>query len=351
MSGQLRVWRIARSLGAIVLLAVAGGVAFLGVLSWFGVLHWTIELLSHFRFYYALLGLALALVLLGVGFRGPAAVLGLVGLINAVAYWPYFKPPPGMLLSIPKPPQVKVLWANLGNWSTDLDALQRLVEWEKPDIAVFTELAADQEPAFRRLRTMLPYQSAVPYAGSPLTIALLSRSEPAYLQFDNTNGERAPLLVARMCPTGPNCVTVLALHAARPWPRAEGARDRQIAYAAQVARQRIERGERVVLVGDLNLTPFSPVFQRLLSDSGLADSALAISENPRASVSTWWLGKSGIGLPIDQALMGPGVTLVERRLGSAIGSDHVPLIFEFRAWPEGKPLPDLEPYVIRPSFF
>jgi endonuclease/exonuclease/phosphatase (EEP) superfamily protein YafD len=127
---------------------------------------------------------------------------------------------------------------------------------------------------------------------------------------------------------------VLGLHAPRPFPHAGGARDRQLDYAAIVARRHVERGERVLFVGDFNLTPFSPVFQRMLATSGLRDSTRLESEKPRAAISTWWLGNSGIGLPIDNALLGPGVGVAARRLGTPIRSDHLPLIVDIRIHPQ-----------------
>jgi endonuclease/exonuclease/phosphatase (EEP) superfamily protein YafD len=311
-------------------LGLAGAVALLGVVSWFGDLHWTIELTSHFRVYYFLLGGLLALSALGLGMRIPAAILGLIAVANGVAAWPYLAPPKPLVLPATAP-HVRVLWSNLANWSTDLPALKDLIEHESPDIAVLTELAADQEATLSQLRAVLPFQSRMPDGGA-LELMLLSKTAPEIVHFDLAGGH-APLLAARICPGGRACLTVLGLHTSRPFPFADGARNRQLEYAAGVARRHIERGERVILVGDLNVTPFSPVFHRLLLQSGLDDSTTMLSARPRAAVSTWWLRNTGIGLPIDHALLGPGVWLLERRLGTPVGSDHLPLIVDVRLDP------------------
>lgn len=335
MSGQLAdekaIGRILRQSIAILVLVLAGFIAVLGVVSWFGTLHWTIELLSHFRAYYFLFGVLLSLAVWALGFRGPAAIVGLVGLINGVAAWPYIAPPQGFIQDNP-PPAIRVLWANLHNWGTDLPALRELIEWEKPDIAIVTELAATHEATFRQLRAVLPYQTTTAHSG-PLDLMLLSKSEPEFAHFDLASGGNAPLLVSRICPPGKACLTVIALHTSRPFPYAGGARDRQLDHAATVARRHVELGERVVLIGDLNVTPFSPVFNRLLARSGLQDSTVMWSENPRGPLATWWIGNTGIGLPLDHALLGPGVRVSERRLGTSIGSDHVPLVLDLRVDP------------------
>jgi endonuclease/exonuclease/phosphatase (EEP) superfamily protein YafD len=330
MNGQLSGWRFLRAPLVFLVLALAGAISLLGVVSWFGMMHWTIELTSHFRFYYFLLGILLALAALALKQPGPAAVVGLVGVINGIAAWPHVSPPGALLVTNP-PPAVRILWANLSNWRTDLPALQALVEGEKPDIAVFTELAASHAPVMRDLRAILPYQSRMP-SGSALDLMLLSKAAPEFVHFDQSSGA-APLLVARICPPERTCLTVLGLHASRPFPYADGARDRQLAYAAGVARRHVDRGERVVFVGDFNATPFSPVFQQMLATSGLRDSIRVESEKPRAAISTWWWGNTGIGLPIDAALLGPGLLVADRRLGTPIGSDHLPLIVDIRVDP------------------
>jgi endonuclease/exonuclease/phosphatase (EEP) superfamily protein YafD len=331
MSGQLSVGRVVRRPIAFTVLVLGGFFSMLGVVSWFGSLHWTIELLSHFRAYYFLIGAALALTALALGLYGAAAVVGLVGLINGIAAWPYIAPPTGYI-DPHGPPPVRLLWANLHNWGTDLVALRDLVEWEKPDIAIFTELAATHEPTLRKLRGLLPYQSTMNHNG-PLDLMLLSKVAPELVHFDLTSGASAPVLVSRICVPGQEvCLTVLGLHTSRPFPHAGGARDRQLDYAASVARKHLDRGERVVLLGDLNVTPYSPVFHRMLAKSGLQDSTVMWSERPRGPLATWWVRNTGIGLPIDHALVGPGMRVAERRLGTPVGSDHLPLIIDLRVY-------------------
>jgi endonuclease/exonuclease/phosphatase (EEP) superfamily protein YafD len=329
MGGQL-LWAL-RSATLIFILVLAGAVCVLGTVSWLGDVHWSFELFSHFRFYYAILGLALALALLPFRRFALALLVGLVGAVNVAGAWAYIAPPIGQLEDV-KVPIVRIVWANIGNWATDNAALKRFIERQKPDIVVLTELAASHEPMLAELRGQLPFQTTIP-EGNPLGLLLLSKREPVSLHFDLGAGERQPLLIANLCPADNNCLTLLALHAARPFPYRDGARDRQLDYAASVAKRHVERGEKVVLVGDLNTTPFSPVFKRLLVNSGLRDSTTLPVPTPRSASSTWWLGDSGIGLQIDHALLSPNITPIIRRLGVPIGSDHLPLVIDIKLNP------------------
>ena len=200
---------------------------------------------------------------------------------------------------------MRVLWANLHNWATDLAALQRLIEREKPDIAVLTELAADHEPTLRGTCGPRCPTSRGCRTSSALGVMLLAKKPPETLHFDLGGRSRAAAGGAAL-PGGRACLTVLGLHASRPFPRDDGARDRQLDHAAAVARRHIERGEHVVLVGDLNVTPFSPVFHRCWRKAASGQHTM-LAERPARPMSTWWLGNTGIGLPIDHALLSPGV--------------------------------------------
>ncbi len=307
------------------------GLSLVVALSWLATRHWAFELLTHFNFYFLLAGVALALAALGLRQWRTAGLSAVVAAVSFAVVWPHMRPPPTDLRAQPGP-VVRLLWANLHNWNTDLDAMRRLIEAEKPDIAVFTELDPVHDAVLRDVRGLLPFQSPPP-RGNVFGVMLLAKKRPESLRFDLTMGDYAPLMVARLCPVGSGCLTVLGLHAWPPLLSMAEARDRQLVHVAVLARQQVDEGQRVVLLGDLNVTPFSPVFDRLIAQSGLRDAGSLPAERPRTSpwISTWWL--AGIGLPIDHTLVGPGIGIVSRRVGSDIGSDHLPLILDLRIAP------------------
>lgn len=73
------------------------------------------------------------------------------------------------------------------------------------------------------------------------------------------------------------------------------------------------------LVGDLNLTPYSPVFGQLLEHSGLQNSMVGYGiEN------TWgsFLPLRILGLPIDHLLISDGLYVKSKKVGPDHGSDH-----------------------------
>jgi endonuclease/exonuclease/phosphatase (EEP) superfamily protein YafD len=73
----------------------------------------------------------------------------------------------------------------------------------------------------------------------------------------------------------------------------------------------------VILVGDLNVTPWSFAFRRLLGDTGLRNSQEGWGLQP-----TWPDGVPPLMIPIDHALLSDGLVTVDRRTGPSLGSEH-----------------------------
>jgi len=79
----------------------------------------------------------------------------------------------------------------------------------------------------------------------------------------------------------------------------------------------------VIVAGDFNATPYSPMFKRLIETSGLIDSRNGFGWQPSwpTSFPLFWL-------PIDHILVSPDIRVHRRTTGSYIGSDHYPIIAE-----------------------
>jgi endonuclease/exonuclease/phosphatase (EEP) superfamily protein YafD len=155
-------------------------------------------------------------------------------------------------------------------------------------------------------------------------VALLTRWRAEAYATDDAAGPAYPVTRVRLCRT--RCVDLVALHAAPPI-RARGAyRARQLEIAARLASA---AAGPVVLLGDLNCTPWSPAFDRLQAAAGLRDSGRGRGLHP-----TWLSAMPFIGLPIDHVLVGPGIGVRGRRVGPDIGSDHRPVVADLVLPPE-----------------
>jgi endonuclease/exonuclease/phosphatase family metal-dependent hydrolase len=81
----------------------------------------------------------------------------------------------------------------------------------------------------------------------------------------------------------------------------------------------------VVLLGDLNLTPYSPPFDRLLGDSGLRDVMQGQGWQP-----TWRAGFWPLALRIDHVLVSSDLCVEDATVGPTVGSDHRPVLARLR---------------------
>lgn len=105
-------------------------------------------------------------------------------------------------------------------------------------------------------------------------------------------------------------------------------RDRELElYANEVKAS----GLPFILFGDLNTTPFSFYFERLLKDADLQDTERGFGYH-----ATWPAGgKFGPLFPIDHCLATVDFEVVDRRVLDKIGSDHHPVVVELSFLPAG----------------
>ena len=280
------------------------------------------ELASNFRVQLALASLGLLIVaalrrraLLGV------AALALCA-INFAPLLPYMTPAGA---AAGHGTRLRLMTVNLQNWSTRSPAVLAMADDARADLIVFTEIAAVHREAFAALVRSHPFQA--PQAardGSAFDVRLASRWPIDSATVHLPEGPDFPVLEARICePLWPRCLVVIALHA--PRPLLDGRRERQLAFAAALARAGGKERDPVVVVGDLNVTPFSPLFSDLLAQGGLRDSMLGQGLQPS------WLSRLAVlGLTLDHVLTGPGIAVIERKRGREFGSDHAPVIVDLR---------------------
>jgi endonuclease/exonuclease/phosphatase family metal-dependent hydrolase len=81
----------------------------------------------------------------------------------------------------------------------------------------------------------------------------------------------------------------------------------------------------MVLLGDLNLTPDSPAFERLIDRAGMRDVMRGRGWHP-----TWLAGFWPLALRIDHILVSPGLCVEHAEVGPPIGSDHRPVVARLR---------------------
>ncbi|TWT37245.1 Endonuclease/Exonuclease/phosphatase family protein [Posidoniimonas corsicana] len=285
-----------------------------------GRLWWPLELPCHFTAYYAAaLLIATPLFLLPGPHRrrrlGVAAAVALV--LNVWLLSPYLLP-----AGVPSRDQltVRVMTLNVLTSNQRHDDVLRLVEQVDPDVLALIEVdrswMADLAPLFAKF----PTAKTLPRSDN-FGVALFSKLPTESLEVIELANSEVPSIRATLLFEG-QPITVLATHPLPPIG-AENARLRNDHLAAIAEWSLSTPGEQVV-VGDLNVTPWSPYFRSLLNASRLNDSATG-----RWLRTTWRVGRNLIGIPIDHALHTDGLKVVDRQIGPDVGSDHRAVIVEF----------------------
>jgi len=293
--------------------AFAAG-ALAGALGSLAHLAWWLELFAHFRPQYAAW-----LALCGIGLLalrrhalGVAALL--LAVANALPLAHYYGTRPTRAPG--EGPVIEALLLNLWFRNDDHQRVLRYVRDASPDIAVFLEATPSWRAALRQLEDVLPFQAHV----GELLVA--SRAPLVGLRAVPLPSGGANAVVFRVA-AEPAGLTVIGTHT--NWPLGPGIaadRNRQIGALAALARS---VDGPLLLLGDLNVTAFSPVFRYLLSRGRLADCAAGQGWHP-----TWPVPFPLLYIQIDHCLAGRGVSVERFATGPAVGSDHLPVEVSFR---------------------
>lgn len=299
--GRLRAWLLAGAL--LSLLAPLG--------SALGRLDWRLELFSHF-----LPHACAALLLAGLALRPPglrlvflaAGLGGLVSIALSLAL-PFGE---SQQQALPETGALRAISLNLNLDNPDMPVLIRQIEQAGPDLLLLIEVTPAQWQALAALRQAYPHGCGQP-RDDPFGMALLSRLP---LRDCSVEGE-LPAIVARLAERP---LTLVGLHPPPPLnAELAGIRQQQL----QQWGARLANRAEVVLLGDLNLTPWSPWYRDLLATSGLRD-----ARGGRGYLATWPTPLGVFGLPLDQALLGAGWQALGLESRPVAGSDHHALLLD-----------------------
>lgn len=277
---------------------------------------WTypLELLGHFRCQVALFALLMPLAGWQLKSRPLLILSSLLVLFNAWEILPWYLPharPPASSRPI------KILLANLLFSNTEVIPLRDLLQREQPDLVILQELHSHHQSLMRSLSRTFPHQLQ-PTDGAtgigiwsrlPLTEAKALRLGPADV----------PSLAVRL-PWQGQSLFLLMSHPAAPVHRA--AFDKRNAELAAIADLLGQQPGPRLLIGDLNCSPWSPYYRRLLEQTGFHDARKGFGLLP-----TWPTDLPvPLRIPLDQVLLSPEVEVSDFRLGPPLGSDHLPVL-------------------------
>jgi endonuclease/exonuclease/phosphatase (EEP) superfamily protein YafD len=320
--GTLRIIVIALSM-----LAVAG-LSLAVVLGFFGASHPAFDSLAHFRIHFAAMmvppGLLLALVA-----RGRERRVGLLSVVfaGAVSAATLGTPMGGAVgpaaASAGDFARYRLLHLNLRFDNPDGAAFFSLLGAEQPDVVTLVEVSEVWIERLKLTEAAYPYRLICRRGIRIGGAAILSKRpfagpEPQCI-------DRGSMALATV-DIGGNRIEVAALHLSWPWPEEDSRQMPALAPALAGL------SPRAILAGDFNAAWWSIRVRDIAALGGLE---LAGRGGP-----TWLhrrlpdILRPWIGLPIDHVMAKGGVITLGLRRGAEVGSDHLPMVFDFALLPE-----------------
>ena len=208
---------------------------------------------------------------------------------------------------------------NVNTHKGDAMRVSRAIEEIDPDFLVLEEISEEWIEKLQNLRQSHPY-NIIHTREDNFGIGLFSKHPLQEKGIVYIGNAFVPSVIATVEVQG-QMLTIFGTHPPPPGsPQSTAWRDDQLASIPEYLKA---YPGPLLLLGDLNISPWSCHFPRLLEKTGLRDSAQGRGFSP-----TWPAGLPFLWIPIDHCFYSTGIEIKERQVGPNVGSDHYPLIID-----------------------
>jgi endonuclease/exonuclease/phosphatase (EEP) superfamily protein YafD len=306
---------------------------------------WVGDLAVHFRLQYAAAALlellvlgwarrwlwtATALVALAVNGIAATAVLGGGNVIrSAVAASPAAitesQDAWARRTAAQREPVLRIASINVLFHNAHYDRVAAFLRGARPDAAVLVEVTPRWRAALGTLHDEFPSQYYAPgheSRGDDSHGTLLLSRWPLERSETVPMGPHADPTISAVLSVRGRSLYLIGVHPSWPLgPAVSAERNRELDRLAALARA---TPAPLIMVGDFNVTPFSPHFRAFLTQSGLRWAAQGAGWQP-----TWPTFFPVGGIQIDHAFVSQGIDVRRFVRGPGIGSDHRPILVDF----------------------
>jgi endonuclease/exonuclease/phosphatase (EEP) superfamily protein YafD len=282
---------------------------------------WLLDLVVHFRLQYAALALLGCLILAATAEPRGALVAFLVVVVNALIAAPllFSRRSPKSAAAAAQSPAIRLASINVFYRNRQYQRVIDFIARERPDAVVLVEINREWEAALAGVDAEYAHRyTARGKRGKGITLLsrwplLAAGMLPGYSEVQSALSATLEIHGRR--------IELLGIHAT--WPmgrRRSGLRNQQLRFLGRFARA---HPEPLIIMGDLNVSPFSAHFQAFLAAGNLKSAAAGYGWQP-----TWPTFMPLAGIQIDHALTNAGIVVTGFRRGAPVGSDHLPIVVE-----------------------
>jgi endonuclease/exonuclease/phosphatase (EEP) superfamily protein YafD len=309
------LWTLVKTLAnltPLLLLAIVGATSILGFLSKWAYIS---ELASHFRLacLYAAVALLAFFALRKAG--KPAVVAGALVVLNALPIAPYFVKNGATVSKENIKTRITIIQMNLfGDRNQNHAAVLNRIREANADLVVLSEMT--NHWALFLSQNLGEYKYVEPHGRGIGLFSKLPLSDTKLTYY----GRLCRPALQTTCNTGSEQFRLFAVHPLIPTNHFAD-RNGQMAQVAADARS---SSLPVIVSGDMNCSPWSHYFSRLLKDGKLHDTQIGFGLQP-----SWPVLFNMVPLiPIDHCLISDGLVALNRKTLANVGSDHLPVYIE-----------------------
>lgn len=216
-------------------------------------------------------------------------------------------------------------WIN--NYATINSTIDRLTQQARPDIVVLQEVSPDIAAKLTLLTETFPYHFIAPKEGA-FGVAVFSRipiRDSVRKHFADSWNEYTEIHFHTLAQG--ITFNLTELHAMPPAGKQNSAqRNAELKEITVVTNQQGESSK--ILIGDMNITPYSPWFWQMERSTRLNNSMQG-----KAVAGTWpSFLPALLRIPIDHVLVSDNIEVLERLVEKSHDSDHLPVVTKLRIY-------------------
>jgi endonuclease/exonuclease/phosphatase (EEP) superfamily protein YafD len=302
----------------------------LTIFGFLGQFWWVFDLASHFRLQYFIV-LVVLVVFFVKAKKWKSTCVGLFfGVANFILISPYI----GTISSVTEEDQskIRILSMNLSHSNSSYKKAKFLIRKTQPSVLVLQELSNSWENGLRETLAEFPYSAKLSYDTNFMLPRFLTPKEKifiglySHIPFDRIMIDRPDDFsipyIRGSFKLKENIFTLFGVHLASPVGKYRtDLRNKQLDSLAEEIQK---NNQPTVVVGDFNITPWSPYFEEFIQKARLRNTRKGIGVYP-----TWLTEFPPLAIPIDHGLTSNSIKVGSFSLGSNFGSDHLPVILDF----------------------